>query len=340
MPAPNRIRDPERRAAGLLCIGFPGPEPDAEFRALLDRGVRAVILFARNATSIPDARRLTDRLRAATPERLLVAIDQEGGSVRRLTEGTAAIPSMRDVGATGDPARAAEVGALLARDLRAAGIDLDLAPVLDVDSNPANPVIGPRAFSADPDRVAAMGAALIAALQVGGVAACGKHFPGHGDADVDSHHDLPVLRHDRDRLERIELPPFRAAIAADVAAIMTAHVLLPALDATRPATLSPAIVAGLLRRDLGYAGVVISDDLEMEAIAGRLGIGEAAVAAVAAGVDLLLVCHEAERQHAALDALAAAIRDGTIPAPRVAAALHRIDALLARVPPPDPAPAG
>ena len=212
----------ESRAARLVVIGFDGPTPTPEAAQLVARGVRSIILFARNAGARSAVSATAAACKALTSEPLLVCVDQEGGNTVRLTEGFDPPPPMREVGEGGAVA-AGLVGARLAADLRPVGIDLNLAPVVDVDSNPNNPIIGPRSFSREPATVGACGAALITAMQADGVAACAKHFPGHGDTDTDSHHDLPVLRHDIERLRSIELPPFRDAVAAGVAAVMTTH---------------------------------------------------------------------------------------------------------------------
>ena len=195
-----------------------------------------------------------------------------------------------------------------------------------MDTEPLNPVIADRSLGRDPATVGHLAAILLTNMQREGVAACAKHFPGHGDTLVDSHTGLPVLPHDLARLENIELPPFADCVRAGVASAMTAHVLLPALDATWPATMSPAAL-GLLRERLGFDGVVFTDDLEMSAVAGRFDLGEAAVRSVLAGADVVLVCHSPGRQRAVLNALTAAIRDGTILPERVAASVRRIDAL-------------
>jgi len=277
-------------ALGLVLVGFAGTELSAELRELVQSGVLGVILFSRNVESPEQVARLIREMKAAAGRPLLVAVDQEGGSVRRLRSGFSQVPSMRSLGQVRDPALAHAVGRLLGRELRAVGIDLDLAPVLDVDTNPDNPVIGARALSSDPAWVAALGVALGRGLEWEGVAACGKHFPGHGDTTVDSHRALPRLHHEVSRLEAIELVPFVAWARAGLAAVMTAHILLDALDADRPATLSPAVIQGLLRGRIGYQGAVLSDDLEMRAIADHEGRGSAAVRAVEAGVDIVLSC--------------------------------------------------
>ncbi|HZA14670.1 MAG TPA: glycoside hydrolase family 3 N-terminal domain-containing protein, partial [Myxococcaceae bacterium] len=219
------------------------------------------------------------------------------------------------------------VGRLLAYELRAVGFDWDFAPVLDVDTNPANPVIGDRAFHSSPEVVAKLGVALARGLEDGGVASCAKHFPGHGDTATDSHLTLPRLPHSLERLRRVELFPFHAYARAGGASVMTAHVLFDAIDPEVPATLSAPVLDGLLRRELGFAGVLVSDDLEMKAISDHFGIAEAAVRGAIAGVDLFLVCHRAGAQRAAIEAIVAAVRDGRIPRARIEEASRRLDAL-------------
>src|SRR5512145_2625754 len=298
----------DRDAAALLCVGFHGTTPSVEVLELVRRGVSGVILFSRNVESAQQVAELTSALKRAAGRPLLVAIDQEGGRVARLrgAHGFTELPPMRAIGAAGDERIAFGVGALLGRELRAVGIDQDYAPVVDVDTNPKNPVIGDRSLSRDPEVVARLGAALALGLQAEGVAACAKHFPGHGDTSQDSHVDLPRLPHALDRLRRVELPPFRALSQAGVAAIMTAHVVFEALDPARPATLSPPVLR-LLREELGFQGCCVSDDLEMKAVADHYPIEDAAPAAIAAGVDQLLVCHRSELQHRTIDLIRGAV---------------------------------
>jgi beta-N-acetylhexosaminidase len=219
---------------------------------------------------------------------------------------------------------------MVGRELRAVGIDLDFAPVLDVDTNPQNPVIGRRSLSADPERVAALGVAFAAGLGDAGVAACGKHFPGHGDTHTDSHLALPRLPHAMERLERVELVPFAAAARAGVPAIMTAHVVFEALDPDQPATMSAAVVGGLLRDRLGYSGVVFSDDLEMKAIADHFSIEEVMIAGLRAGVDAFLVCHSPDLAHRAIDAIVSGVERGVLPEARVKQAHDRLGRLTHR----------
>ncbi len=320
-------------AARLLCVGFAGAAIDDDLREMLGAGVAGVVVFARNATTRADCAALSANIkrearRLGNPG-VFVAVDHEGGRVVRLGEGMTKVAPMREVGALGE-AEAARIGELFARELRAAGVDLDFAPVVDVDSNPANPVIGDRSFARDASRVGACAGAFIRAMQGQGVAACAKHFPGHGDTDLDSHFKLPRLAHSMARLREVELPPFAASVAAGVASVMTAHVVFDALDSGTPATMSHKLIDGILRRELGYDGVVFSDDLEMAAIADRMGIGEGAVRSVAAGVDCVLVCHKADRQREAIDALTKALVDGTLAHARVEQAAVRLDLLRAR----------
>jgi beta-N-acetylhexosaminidase len=296
----------------VLMVGVPGPDVDTATRATLERlEVGGIILFRRNVSMPEQLAALTEELHRQ-PAHPIVAIDHEGGRVLRLSAPFTTFPPMAVVGATGDVAVARQVGRAMAVELAAAGIDVNFAPVLDVHSNPANPIIGDRAFGSDPDVVAKMGVAFMLGLRDGGVIACGKHFPGHGDTDVDSHLELPVVRRDRGELERTELVPFRAAIAAGVPLLMTAHVLYPALDPDRPATLSVRILRDLLRAQLGFRGVIVSDDLEMRAISDHHQIGAAALQTLAAGADLLLLCSDLAGAEIAAEAIERAVVDGQL----------------------------
>ena len=210
---------------------------------------------------------------------------------------------MRALGKIGDVELVRRAGFLLGRQLAPLGFNLDFAPVLDVDSNPKNPIIGDRAFSDEPDAVARFGRAFAGGLGKAQVLACGKHFPGHGDTDKDSHLDLPVIRHDKERLDAVELPPFRAASHAGIPTLMSAHIVLSEIDPGVPATLSHRVCTTLLRGELGFRGVLFSDDLEMRALSDNYEIAESAVGAIAAGCDALLICRDFELQEAALDAL-------------------------------------
>lgn len=283
-----------------LLTGFSGTELTDELRELVRREqVGNVILFRENILSTEQLRRLCRELREFITEETgvppLIAIDQEGGAVSRLPSECAVTPSAMALAATGRVENAYAAGQVIGRELAALGVNLNLAPVMDVNSNPDNPVIGVRSFGADPQTVAAYGVAMLRGIKESGVLACAKHFPGHGDTAVDSHRGLPVVTKSLAELETCELVPFRAALEAGVDAIMTAHILFPRLtDDGVPATMSRTMVTGLLRRRLGFPGLIISDCLMMDAIAREYGVIEGGVAACAAGVDLLCVSHSTE----------------------------------------------
>lgn len=295
----------------LLWVGFAGPTVPLALRARLDAGTAgATILFKRNlviesvsgpgavpqeVTNLDALVALNRELHRSAPDGTpaLIAVDQEGGLVQRVRAPATMWPPMmaHDGFPVGEDERIAEqVGRAIGVELRALGFDIDFAPVLDVHTNPANPIIGDRAFGRDADTAARRALAFARGLDAAGVLACGKHFPGHGDTDTDSHLALPRIDHDWDRLDKIELQPFRLAAKTALPMIMTAHVVFAALDATKPATLSEKVVTGLLRNKLGYKGVIVSDDLDMRAIAGNMGVDHAAVEAVRAGCDVLLLC--------------------------------------------------
>lgn len=301
---------------------------DRDLGGLVDAGVLGAILFGRNVTTAPETAALVHALKSRAARPFPVSVDQEGGRVARLRGAPfTALPPMRAVGQRGDVALARRLGLLMAFELRATGFDWDFAPVLDVDSNPANPVIGDRSLGREPAEVARLGVALGEGLEAGGVASCGKHFPGHGDTLQDSHLELPVLEHGLERLTAVELVPFAAYARAGLAAVMTAHVRFPALGKGVTATTSRRAMTGLLRERLGFQGVAVSDDLEMKAIADP---AEAAVEAMRAGVDVLLVCHQAAVQHRVLEALVEAARKGHLSEERLRQAHARIDRLVQR----------
>ena len=312
----------------MLAVGFTGTTPPQELRDLIRRGVSSAILFKRNIETPEQVAALTADIKRLSPHPFLLAIDQEGGRVARLRGGFTAIPSMRALGQTNDPQLAYDVGKVLARELRAVNIDLDFAPVLDVDTNPDNPVIADRSFGPDASLVSRMGVALIKGLQDHAVAACGKHFPGHGDTSQDSHYDLPRLPHSMDRLQRIELPPFQAAVDATVAMIMTSHVIFEPLDNKYPATISRPALDGILRDQMHYDGVVISDDLEMKAIADHFTLEDVIIRGVNAGCDLFALCHSADLQNQFIDILVHAAERGDVTRQRIEQANRRLDALL------------
>ena len=320
------LRDIRRHIGQLAIVGFDGLAVPSDLRALArEFDLGGIILFARNVESAGQVEELArDAQTLARELPSWVSVDQEGGRVARFKRPFTEWPPMLTLGRSGDEALAARFARALAAELAAVGVNLDYAPVMDVHTNPANRVIGDRAISERPADVARLGRVVIRTLQAAGVAACAKHFPGHGDTTTDSHHDLPVVEHPPDRLRAVELEPFRAAIDEGVASVMTAHVLVPAVDEHRPATLSTTLIDGWLRRELGYQGLVVTDDLQMRAISRRWGLAEASVAAVAAGCDVVLLCGtDTEAQAGALEALIRAVESEALPASRVQSALDR-----------------
>jgi len=317
-----------RRDVGQLLIGsFAGPSIPRELRSLArEFDLGGVILFGRNieaAEQVSEVAAEAEALGRDMPA--WVSVDQEGGRVARLKDPFTVWPPMATLGRAGSEDLAARFARALAAELSAVGVTLDYAPVLDIHTNPKNPVIGDRALAESAGEVARLGRVLVRTLQASGIAACGKHFPGHGDTSTDSHFELPLVEHPPDRLRAVEFEPFRAAIAEQVAFIMTAHVLVPALDENRPATLSPSIVEGLLRRELGFEGVILSDDLEMKAISARYSVPAAAVEAIQAGCDAVLVCGGGvDLQAQTLEALVRAVESGAITAARLDDAWQRL----------------
>ena len=313
----------------MLLFGW---QTETQATALTDEfAAGGIILMGRNVGTPDSTRAQIAKMQARAAELglppLFVAVDQEGGRVQRLAPPHyPARPSAREIGQSDDAESRARVeAASLGRELKEMGFNWDFAPVLDVDNNPDNPVIGNRSYSPDPARVAVLGAQAVRGFQEdAGILACGKHFPGHGDTNIDSHKALPRIAHDRARLDSVEMVPFRAAIAAGLGAVMTSHILFDAIDPDLPATLSPAILTGLLRQQMDFDGLIITDDLEMRGIADHWGAGEAAVMAVLAGADLLLCCHTYSTQQAITAALTGAATSGRIPAARLAESQARI----------------
>ena len=345
----------DRAVAALLVVRASGHPADgqrryprweldnASLRRLLQRGVGGVILLGGSAAEL---RLRTRQLAAWASEPLLLCADVEEGVGQRFEGASWLVPplALARIHAS-DPALALDLarryGACTGREARQLGLNWVLAPVCDVNNNPANPVINVRAWGEDPATAGALAAAFCRGAQAEGVLTCAKHFPGHGDTASDSHLELPLLPHSRARLEAVELPPFRDAIEADVAAVMTAHLLLPALDADHPATLSRAVLTGLLRQELVFEGLIVTDALVMEAIAGRYGASEAAVLALEAGADLVLMPGDAD---GAIDAVVAAVHSGRLSLERLQASLRRRRLALGRCPagdaPTAPAPLG
>ena len=315
----------------LVMVDIPGQSLDVETAAFLrEQKIRSVCLFRKNIGSESEVRALMrDLIEVLGPE-ALIGIDQEGGAVVRVTF-LPQPPSAMALGASGDAGRAEAVGAAVARGLKSLGINWNFAPVLDVNNNPANPVIGERSFSNDPAEVSRLAAAWMRGSLREGVACCVKHFPGHGDTHVDSHHALPTVDKTRAELDALELVPFKA-LAAQAPAMMTAHIVYPQIDPDRPATLSPELLGGILRRDWGYDGVVITDALMMKAVAERFGYARSAVMAIEAGADIVLAQGSQEEQLVAINALREAFASGRLTRQQGEVANARLDRLAAAYP--------
>jgi beta-N-acetylhexosaminidase len=340
----------EQKAGQVLAVSFDGTAESPELAAMIEQQhAGGVIFFARNVAAPEQVGRLTAALQRAARDSgdpgLLMAIDQEGGRVARLTEGRGftEFPSAMALAATGHAENARLAAQALADEMRAVGVNVDFAPVLDVNANPDNPVIGARSFGSDPRRVAEFGTAFLRGLQAAGVLAIGKHFPGHGDTEVDSHLALPVVAHDRARLEVVDFVPFRSAAAAGVAGLMAAHVAFPALDpAGTPASVASPILTGLLREEWAFAGLVATDSLEMGALANTLGLrpAQAAAAALQAGADWLLFNCGYEQQREAHALIVESVHRGAIPLARLDEAVLRVLSAKSRLGLLDPAAGG
>ena len=338
IPEPTPTPDPveeamaamttEEKVGQLLVAGIMGTEPGEDaLRAIQDYQVGGIILFGRNVESAGQLVELTNGLKELNGDAvpLFLCVDQEGGRVDRMPPEVDDLPSAYDaIAAGGDPL---ERGKVLAAQCAAFGFNLDFSTCLDIWSNPDNTVIGKRACGSDPDTVSWAGLEINEGLSQGGVIPVVKHFPGHGDTGTDSHVELPVVDKTLEELEQFELIPFQAAVDAGVPAVMVAHILMTQIDPDLPATLSPRVVTGLLRQEMGYEGVVCTDDLTMAAISHTYGTGEAAVMALEAGCDLLLVCHEADNLTAARDALLSAVEEGRVSMERLDESVYRILAL-------------
>lgn len=336
---------PQHQAGALFILGFDATRLDTELEMLVERWRPAgFILFRRNIESPRQLADLCHDLRRLYPESdpPLLCVDQEGGRVARLRRPFTELPSARLLGRhharTGSLELIVRAAAITAAELTAVGINFNFAPVMDVDSNPANPVIGDRAFSHMPESVAEIGCCQIQAFQQQGLLACAKHFPGHGDTSSDSHFDLPLVVKDRTALDALELLPFRAAVRAGVAAIMTAHVLYPALDQIYPATLSQPILTGLLRDEMGFDGLIVTDNMEMQGVWGRWPADELVSRGLAAGCDLFIggggglygQQPQTHIQFSLMQALTEQIEQGRVSADRIQASLRRISAVKRR----------
>ncbi len=320
----------------LFILGFEGTTLDAGLKDLI-REYRpgGVILFKRNLEDPDQILGLTESLQDASPVRpLLITIDQEGGRVWRLPPPFTLFPEAQALGRIGLDSLAYASAKVMAQELAAVGIHCNFSPVLDLNTNPANPVIGDRSLGTEPLEVASLARAMLLGFRDHGIAGCGKHFPGHGDTDLDSHHELPVVNHDRARIDAVEMAPYRILLKDarhPLELVMTGHLLVPGLDSKRPATLSRRILHGLLRRQLGFSGLIITDDLEMGAIAATHPPEEAALLAFRAGADLLMFCHTPDCLPGCIDSLSRALTKGHVSSHRLRRSLHRIQAFRKRL---------
>lgn len=321
----------DQKIGQMFICGFHSLVPDDQIRTLIEEyHLGGVIYFRRNIDELEQVASLSASLQHLAAVNgslpLWIAIDQEGGMVARIDhKKMSRIPGNMSLGATDNPEYSYQVSLISAEEMGKLGINMNFAPCLDVNNNPHNPVIGVRSFGENPDKVSEHGAAVIRAFQEKGISAAAKHFPGHGDTNVDSHMGLATVEHDVERLQSVELKPFIKAIQEQVDVIMTAHVIFPAIEREPiPATLSRAVLTGLLREDLGYEGLIVTDCLEMHAIAKFFGIGEGAVKAIEAGADVVLVSHTLADQIEALDAVKQAVRSGRISERTIDHAVERI----------------
>jgi beta-N-acetylhexosaminidase len=328
----QRRRPPAaKEVLGRLVVGFEGTTVSDDLAAMLEFGLAGVAIFPRNYRTIEELVALTANIRRAAPKPVLIGMDQEGGTRFALGAPFTFWPSAAELGSTGDAALVERIAKAVGRELRAAGANLDFAPMLDLHIQAESPVTRERSFGPDPELVARLGRAFARGLRAGGVLACAKHFPGHGDTRTDPHLDLPTFSGTLQRLQAAELVPFAAAIAQSVPLIMTAHILLPLIDAERPATLSRRILTGILREKMKFRGAIIADDLGMGAIAKKYGAGRAAVETFAAGADLAMLCHDLSSVAPAIDAVTRALDEGRFDAAEWRASGERIDRLRAAV---------
>lgn len=302
-------------------LGFPGRELSEDLAELLAGGLFGVAIYPRNFRDVAELSRLTHAVRKAASRPVLIGIDQEGGTKFSLGEPFTPWPSPPELGRLADSTLIDKLARAMARELRAVGVNLNFAPMLDLATNPKSPITSGRSFGGDPRRVAQMGNAFVCGLQAEGVLACAKHFPGHGDAAVDPHLDLPSFEGTRERLMNQELVPFSAAIKAGVQTVMTAHILTPRIDSAAPASLSSELLQSILREHLGFNGIILADDLGMGAIARHYKIGESVVKTLQAGTDVAMLCHDWDAVAQALEAVAKTFSGS--------GQQHKIDARLA-----------
>lgn len=312
----------------MVMVGFEGDAISDDAKQLIEEHhVGGIILFKRNVKNSDQMLSLINDLKKTNSINkipLFLSIDEEGGRVARMPDEIKKLPACGMIGEINDPDLSFKIGGLIGQELKAFGLNMDFAPVLDINSNPNNPVIGDRSFGTNPNIVSDLGIQTMKGIQSQNVISVVKHFPGHGDTSVDSHVGLPSVNHDPERLKNFELIPFAAAIKNKADAVMIAHILLPKIDPEHPASFSQTVITDILRKDLKFNGVVITDDLTMGAITNNYDLGDAAVKAVAAGSDIILVCHSLEKETQAINALARAVESGAIPTDRINESVYRI----------------
>jgi beta-N-acetylhexosaminidase len=340
-PSPMRSKAPEdplngqidnmtlsEKAGQLVIVGMDGYDINENTRLLVEeKKVGGFVLFGKNIESSEQLLGLINALKSLNSKNkvpIFAAVDEEGGSVSRMPGEFEKLPANREIGELNNTALCFEIGKLLADEIKAFGYNMNFAPVLDINSNPQNTVIGNRAFGDDAEIVRRLGVSTMKGIKSGGVISVVKHFPGHGDTLADSHAGLPIVNHNMDRLNAVELVPFKDAVRQGADAVMVAHILMNKIDGENPATMSGAVVTGILRRQMGFEGVIITDDMTMGAITQNYDIGEAAVKAFCAGADIILVCHGNDNQFKVINALENAIISGTISKERLNESLKRI----------------
>lgn len=318
-----------QEALERFLLGFPGGELSAELAGLLAGGLAGVAIYPRNFRNVAELSRLTYAIRQTAARPVLIGIDQEGGTKFSLGEPFTPWPSPAELGRLADIAIVEQMARAMARELRAAGVNLNFAPMLDLANNANSPVTSGRSFGRDPQHVAERGCAFLRGMQTEGILACAKHFPGHGNTSIDPHLDLPRFDGTRERLMGQELAPFTAAIKEGVPLIMTAHILLPRIDSACPASLSGELLQSILREELGFDGIILADDLGMGAIAQQYKTAESAVKTLQAGTDIAMLCHDWAAVAPALEAVAQAISDRTPDTGREAESRTKINPRLA-----------
>ena len=317
--------------ARRFMVGFEGTTLPHEIRELLEQGLAGVAVYARNFNNVEELTRLLSEIRGTADEPVLIGMDQEGGTRFSLPTPFTQWPSPAEFGALDDENEVRKAARAMGRELSAVGCNLNFAPMLDLHLNQASPVTQVRSYGADHALVGRMGAAVLAGLNDAGILACAKHFPGHGDTFVDPHRNLPVFHGTAERLAEVELVPFADAIAAGVATIMTAHILLPKIDAEFPASLSRKMLTDTLRERMKFQELILADDLGMGAIAKRYAPGEAAVATFAAGTDVAMICHDAAQIPTAIEATTRAVEEGKLSLEEWVTSGKRIDRVLAGI---------